>query len=328
MTEGSSHTSPYLSILGANEEDRFTEYLSLLLADSSFLREFLNLSPSVKLPADQFGSLRVDMQVRVEGGRPDLVISGDDTLLIYEAKVGSWIHGNQLVEYAKHIRAWKRLNPAGKTALLLIAPAAQLPGLIREAKGQVGSIKLSGIAWESIADLAAESARSARSDRTRIYLEDFAHLVAYRLGDVGRPFTAEELTVLDDQQYALSLNRVYLLTPQVVSNLEDRFGENLKTKKNNGAGFTGYDLRFGGARFWFGVWMHTWAAIGGSPLCLQVFQHIRNDLKWPSEVHEPVTGKWNGAVIPLSLVGGIERDELASGIASQVERIIKLLNPE
>ena len=50
---------------------------------------FIALSQGVKVPSHEYASPAVEIQVRIEGGRPDLVISGDHILLIYEAKVGS-----------------------------------------------------------------------------------------------------------------------------------------------------------------------------------------------------------------------------------------------
>ena len=242
--------------------------------------------------------------------------------------MGSWIHGNQLVEYARHIRGWTEDNPGANACLLLIAPVSQLGSLLSQARDEVDGVNLGGVAWEHIADLAAETAGKVPSHRTRVYLEDFAELILYRLGEVGRPFTQEELTVLTDRQLASSLNRVYSLIRHVVGGLEARLDGDLGAKKSNGAGFTGYEFTYRGSSFWLGVWMHFWAAIGDSPLCLQVRQRIPNDVHWPEAIHSPVTGEWRGSVVPLRLIDGIERDELASVVASQAEQILKLLNPE
>ena len=79
MMEYGFHASPMRSILGANEEDRFTEFLAGLLAEPEMLKGFLSISPGVEIPREEIGSLQIDIQVSIEGGRPDLVISGEKT---------------------------------------------------------------------------------------------------------------------------------------------------------------------------------------------------------------------------------------------------------
>lgn len=328
MSDRAVQKTPIRAILASNEEDRFTEYLSGLLTDSAVLSAFLQLIPGFKVVPEEFRLLSVDVQVAVEGGRPDLVISGPNTLVLCEAKVGSWIHGNQLVQYAKHLRAWKRHNAEGAVMLLLLAPASQLPTLLGQAKSDVGNTPLRGLAWEDLATFAREMALKTGQDRLRIYLEDFAELVHYRLGELGRPFTTEELQVLGDQQYAIALTRVYGLTSDIVSDLEESLGKDLKSKKSNGAGWSGFNLTYRGSPYWLGVWLHVWSSIGGLPLCLQIKHHIPNDVNWPKHLPPPMTGRWKGSVLTLTLLPGIERDEQASFVAQQVAAVLTLLNPD
>jgi hypothetical protein len=324
LAEDQSGNPPIISILAANEEDRFTSYLAALLEDPIVLNQFLDLSPKTRIPEAEFASLRTQMQVQFEGGRPDLVISGDHTLFVYEAKVGSWIHGNQLAEYARHLRSWRAANPKSNAALMLVSPSSQLSALVSEAKSVAGKIKVDGISWEQISDLASTVARKVPSDRMRIYLEDFAELIEYRLGEVGRPFTAEELSILGDRQLATALYRAFDLLPDVVSNLKGRFGNRLKTVKSNGAQFTGYDLHFGGQRYWFGIWVYTWAKVGGYPVCVQIRHHVHNDVIWPDGFLPHTSKRWAGTIVPLTLTADQERDELVSSLASQVETILTL----
>ncbi len=188
-------------------------------------------------------------------------------------------------------------------------------------------MKVGGIAWEKIGDTVRETSRIVTSRRLQTHMQDFADLIDYRLGEAGRPFTAEEILVLSDRQFASALNRAYLIIKPITEGLKNEFGDCIGIKKSNGMGFTGYAFEYAGNKFWFGVWMHTWAAIGGSPLCLQIFQHVPHDLEWPGGMSKPAEGKWNGRIMPIDIAAQVERDELTNLIVKHIASIIRILNP-
>src|SRR5438067_1625071 len=95
---------PFLAVLAAKEEDRFTEYLSQILQAPEALRRFLSEVCGLAIRADE--ELSVRTQLRLTGGTPDLRIRGSTTYLLFEAKVGSWLHKDQLIPYARDIQDW------------------------------------------------------------------------------------------------------------------------------------------------------------------------------------------------------------------------------
>jgi len=92
---------------------------------------FLRDACKVSIAANQ-----VETQVTVTGGRADLVVSGPNLHLIFEAKVASSLHGSQMLSYLNALRE-SDLGSNGLRGLFIIAPAASVAQLCKEASAQL-----------------------------------------------------------------------------------------------------------------------------------------------------------------------------------------------
>lgn len=156
-----------------------------------------------------------------------------------------------------------------------------------------------------------------------------AELIDYRLGHLARPFTAEEIQLLSDRLTAEALRRAWAVAQRAVSRLQDLMGEELTSNKNNGAFWAGYRLKYGGRTYWFGIWIHTWAYLGLSPLSLQIYERIPHDISWPPSLCEPARSRqWRGSIVPLPLTPQVPIDNLADVIAEQLALCLRTLSPK
>lgn len=106
--------SPVLAILAGKEEDRFTEFLVHLLQSPEVLRPFLKEVCELEVTNAELTSLRVRTQVTVVGGRPDIAIQSPDFYFLFEAKVGSWLHNEQLGRTLPRFRSGVQLTPRAR----------------------------------------------------------------------------------------------------------------------------------------------------------------------------------------------------------------------
>lgn len=316
---------PHTALLLGQEEDRFTAYLAELLRDERFREDFLRRLCGVDVTAAEVPSVRT--QVVVPDGRPDLVLSGPRHHLVFEAKVGSWLHGSQLSAYARMLAAWQRERPDGVGRLYLLTPAgvaeAQRGQGVRELAG--AGVELEGgvtaVSWQSVAALCKEAAPRAGA-RLGVHLEAFAELVEERLGAVTEPFTAEEVALLDDPTVPLVLERllhVVNLTKEVLAADAD-----LRLSSSSGMGSHGYIVRHGELAWWFGLWYPRWAAGLGAPLGLTLpgaTAHVA--LQLPEGLRSPVQVRRREGLeqaVPLPVVSGVRLGELAARHAETVRR--------
>jgi len=311
---------PHLSILGAKEEDRFTHYLCELLRAPSVLAAFLKDLCNVEVKPN----VNVSMQPQVTEGRPDLAIRGESTYLLFEAKVGSWLHEDQLSPYARELDQWLRKNPAGTARLFVVAPHRQVLGIAHTAKQELSEAGLShfqpvGIAWEQIATLF--QTLDANDPRLNLHLREFSEIILYRLGEPTRPFTVEECKLLDDPLVARSLHRARLLIEHVKQILSN---QGFSFKDSRGFLYDGYGVAFEGRTWWYGIWIDAWAKLGLSPIFLQLLGLTNRVVPLiPEGLPSPVSvqfGKLEEQVVPLPIRDAVELESLAREQANIILR--------
>lgn len=314
---------PYLAILGGKEEDRFTQYLDQLLRSSVVLKAFLGEVCGIALPTEDKISSRT--QVSVPGGRPDLAIRGDRLYLLFEAKVGSWLHEEQLTPYAHELEQWREAHPTGTACLFILAPQRQMSGLIEMAKRELSENDMNhwcpkAITWEQISVLFQTLEERIEDRRLALHLREFSEIIVYRLGEHPRPFTAEECHLLDDPLVARVFHRTKLLVDMVTNQLSlDGFTLAL----SRGSFYDGYNVTYNGRYWWYGIWVDVWVKNGLSPIFLQL----------PGFTNQPVSPIPNGLlppvriqsgnedqVVPLPLRYGVELEVLAHEQAEIIRR--------
>jgi hypothetical protein len=314
--------SPVLAILAGKEEDRFTEFLVHLLQSPEVLRPFLKEVCELEVTNAELTSLRVRTQVTVVGGRPDIAIQSPDFYFLFEAKVGSWLHNEQLGPYATALQEWSAAHPKSKTQLFLLAPGSNSRELKHAVQRQLGNAEAAHIlTWENVAETLSKVAEQVHSPRLRVYLQDFKELVAYRLGESTRPFTEEEVKLLVDPLVASALRATRQLVGRVAAVLHEEHGGEIDVGRPvYGPGWDGYTLRSRGRWWWFGVWLDAWVTVGESAIVFQV-PGFRPD-KLPAGLSHPLPYRTlrgeKGWVVPLMLRDRVDPEELAREHASIV----------
>jgi hypothetical protein len=240
------------------------------------LAAFCRRTCGLEISEEDISTLEVRTQQVVPGGRPDLSIKGPRHFLLVEAKVEAWLHTDQAVPYAHAIREWLSTTPDGVGRLITLTPAMNCQRIRDEAERQLLAQSLAiaviAVPWEQVASLCLELAPQAADPRLAIYLKDFHHLVSWRLGTQPRAFTQGEVEALADAQVGglmINLRRVLHLTRDILqrwlsvssgtAKSGEYFGFNILSNTEPGVGLA-----------WFGVWFDAWAALGESPMFLQL----------------------------------------------------------
>ena len=327
---------PYLALLADKEEDRFTEFLGHLLRSKELLKYFIHNICELTSIQD-FDELRIQTQLIVEEGRPDLVISNDSTYLVFESKVGSAPETTQLKRYMAHIQKWNETHAEGITKLFLIAPLANIDFFIEEANKQiianlVGHYEeLVGISWEMIAKSFYGFKDNISNNTLKVHLEEFYELVNYRLGTLDRPFTQEEINIYEDNLTAQAILRGRELVEKIRLKLIPEFriqnngGFSAAKSLSYGIGFEGYYFTYENRKWWFGVWIDVWAEIGVSPVVLQLLgKRKENSMSLSSNFPRPMfSRRGNGYFIPYKITAGEELDSIAKTITCQITEYCK-----
>jgi hypothetical protein len=322
---------PYLAILGGKEEDRFTNYLAELLKDPDMLAAFTGtfLKDHCGLLINSEPGMTAQTQVTVAGGRPDLAIRAKSTYLLFEAKVSSWLHEDQLKPYAEELEKWKKDNPKGAARLFVLVPESQVNTSLVVARQQLSEPPLNNcipiaISWEQVANFFATRASGVDDRNLCVHLNDFKELVNYRFGTMGRPFTSEEVKTLQDSLVANALERVLALVDKVVASLGER-GVNCSVSR--GTDYIGYNLRYGERGWWYGLWITPWARLGASPAFLQLLGLANRPApSIPDRLPGPFSFEVNSSkqyVVPLVHREGVGIDIMAEEHSNLIWRYLK-----
>jgi hypothetical protein len=303
--------NPVQALLAGKEEDRFTEFLARLLREndlaSRFLRELCGYEPKRGRPV-------VRTQVIVEEGRPDLVITGPDFLVVVEAKMASWLHESQLKPYSDYIAQKKKDSASLDTRLVLLGPAAARDGMEAEGRRQVGDALSAVLSWEDVAKFCRTQAEAIPGTRTAFYLDDFASLIEYRIGELARPLTEEECELLRDPLVARTVNAARLAVEALVAVLSRRNGVELG-KLTGSWGYEGCSVRFKQRSWWLGFWPAAWPLVGSSPVMLQLTgldEHAHPPMiDGAGQVVHFSSGSQQGWVVPLVMHPHRDPAELA-----------------
>ena len=326
----SAEPHPIFAMLSDKEEDRFTELLAHLLRNAFVLRQFLSELCRIETVN---GDLLVRTQVLVDSGRPDLCVSGPGVQILFEAKVGSWLHQDQVRPYAEYLAAWSREHPEGIARLFLIVPAPDAKAEASLAKEQSGGLIADPqvIAWEEIGALFKVIAPRAPT-RIGVYLEDFEALVSKRLGDSLRPFTAEEVEMSRDHLVGRFLALCSRYVTEVAEVLGDRY--ELSTAGGKTDLYMGVNLQANGeahGTYWFGIWPGPWGKFGKSPLFLQDFVRTPHDLRNLPDLQSFEVVESAGverALVPLVLSTGLDPTDQVESIVAQIERWVRSTSTE
>jgi len=318
-----SDVRPYLSLLASKEEDRFTEYLGQLLQDPHILRAFVSKVCGVETQSPEMLIART--QITVPGGRPDLAIRDPGaTYLLFEVKLGSWLHDDQLSPYADALLSWLDRDSERSAHLFLICPGQVLPQELEDGRTQIagklgGDLELSGIPWETIASFFRQIANTTTDARLGVHTSDFAELIEWRLEGAPRSFTAEETALLSDPLAAQAINAARRLVHDLRTAVEEMLSENAKMTVSYGQDFDGYRLVVGDREWWFGFWLDAWEKIGISPLFLQLSGWQGGPaLEVPEHLPLPVVRRMpygERLLAPLTLESGVEPPALLNHLA-------------
>lgn len=305
---------PHLSIFGGKEEDRFTRYLCELLRAPGVLAAFLREICGVEVgPHD---SVSAQTQVTVPGGRADLALRGESVYFLFEAKVGAWLHEDQLTPYAREVDQWRQAHPTGAALLFLLAPQRHASGIAQSAQRELSEAGLGHlqpviVTWEQVATLFQRLEAQGDDPRLSLHLGEFAEIVFYRLGEPLRPFTLEECRLLEDPLAANAIRSARLLVDRATQVLSRR---GFSFTASRGFLYEGYGAKYGGRTWWYGVWIDAWAKVGFSPIFLQLLGFTNRPVPpTPQGLPGPVSVQFGNAehVIPLAIRDGVELEVLA-----------------
>ncbi|MEP6651971.1 MAG: PD-(D/E)XK nuclease family protein [Myxococcales bacterium] len=312
------------ALLAGKEEDRFTAFLEQLLKSELVLAAFLKEVCGIPSVAFSTGDLTVATQVQIPNGRPDLVITGPNIFLVFEAKVSAWLHKDQLVSYAQAQSKWRVARPEGIAKLFIVAPQSGLVGLTATSRDQIGAIAtpefFAAVSWEAIAGLFKTVQAGIRNEELRTSLLLFVQLVETRLGEMSEPFSGEEERLLADPLTGRSIGRVLEVLQRVSGKLSSR-EPRIKQTAASGMTWQGYTLRYDERWWWLGLWPPVWRQTGVSPLILQTPGIKPTEVAfWDSELPKPVPYKTDheGMAVPLPMAAGEDFDLVATGIVNIV----------
>jgi hypothetical protein len=320
--------SPYLAILSGKEEDRFTYFLRELLLAPKVLERFL--TKFCGLPANAAATAHADLQVTVDGGRPDLAVRTDDLYLLFEAKVDSWLHKDQLVPYATACANWAQGHSAGVCRLYVIASQRNVEQQVATGRADLAAANLSawnpaGIAWEQIAIEFAALAKDVETQdpKLALHLDGFAGLVLYKFGELERPFTREETGLLQEATVPGVLSVAIRLMDKTRDAL---LALGFDIAVSNGRNFFGYNINRAGKNWWYGIWVDAWQQVGQSPLFLQ-FPDLaaKPPPTLPPDLEPLIAAKLDPArlayyIVPLPLRPDVEMSRLADEHAALINR--------
>ena len=315
---------PHKALLAAKEEDRFTEYLCQLLLSEEvlapFLSELCGYDPgALQRPID------VRTQVTVPGGRPDLAICASNGYLLFEAKVSTFLHQNQLGSYGVEIQQWQAAHPNDMASLYLLIPARGRHTHLDIARQQLqnSGIDIHPVTWEEVGSLCTRLVTQVSDQRLSVHLGTFAELIAQRIGEPERPFTSEETALLADPLVARAIVRARAVVEKTKERLSLR---EYTAKAAHGTIFDGYNLSHGGRGWWYGVWLSAWAFVGETPIFLEL-------LGWPQgapvavleTLPQPeIVETLHTCVVPLGIREQVDLDDLAAEHAAIIEQFCQM----
>jgi hypothetical protein len=322
---------PARALLRDKLEDRFTEYLAQLLLAEQFLAPFAETFCNIRDRA----AGRVETWCSVPGGYPDLILRFEDTLLLFEAKVDSCLHQQQLVPYANHLSSWAALDQSRRACLFTLTRAAAKESCLETARAQlrdanVDGIELRAISWEEIAALCRAVATAPTIEgRLRAHLEDFARLVSMSTGKPIEGFTESEVRVLEDRSTGAAFYRAWQLLDAIITALPAHTSVaigSFNSSSISSNSYYGYGLDDN--RFWFGFWPAAWSEVGESPLFLSIeSREARENGRTVSAVRRfrhPGDGK-ERLVIPISIPADAPFDATADRMAHVIAQHLKTL---
>jgi hypothetical protein len=321
---------PERAFLAGKEEDRFTEMLCQILKDQTVLDKFLRQLCDIQLSPAELVKTIVTTQMVVPEGRIDLVIRSPKHLLVFEAKVGSWLHGNQILSYAKFIEELATAQSYGDRRLVLVAPQANLRPVFEAAKRQIGKkfkkVKPDKLSWEQIGGFAQSIATGVPDSRLRFYLGLLSDLIEYRLGQQVRPFRENEVAILSDPTVGAVVFRATQLAAQTVEALKARWRLKLKLTIKPSSGsrdqfFKGFTIFVGKHEFWFGLWIDSWMMCG-SPICLQIHEYSGLKRPIPKLIKFTLNGEQVQAV-PIPVSPDLDFDKQAEQMADLIQLTLK-----
>jgi len=317
---------PFLALLANKEEDRFTEYLCELLKARPVLIRFLSEVCGFLLPRGE--DLTVKTRISFDSGIPDLVVESETVRLVFEAKVASLPHDDQLVRYAKDLQEWAHGAPGRQARLFLLAPQSALSTINAQlalADAGVNDVPFAPVSWQGVATTFHALANSTEDRRLAAHLANFAELVTWRMEEANRPLTADEVQLLQDPLIGVALClafRTATATSELLKS-DPLLGGSVQfwgPKSKSDGLVSGWNVR---DVFWFGVWIDAWAKLGRSPIVLDVSKTPSFDrLGIPADVPKPESARLSQVdyqLVSLPLRAGIDPAE----IATQHAKIIK-----
>lgn len=266
--------NPLLAVLESTTEDRFTAALEGVLVDETFLGRFLELATGQPIPAATLPTLRLTRQFSVEDGRADLAIEGTGCSFIVEVKLGAQFTAGQPHNYARYLQE-RRAAHGGPITLVLLVPAHQLAGYLKEAEERlkrhgIDAVPVRGVSWEDVAKLGRAHAQATGLSTSAVRLSDFAELIDYHVGTLERPLLEDEALVINSPKVARALRETMAVLDPVQAAMAKRVGDATWALKAGGYFFTGWNFTRADRKGWFGFWVEPWAFWGESPLWVQL----------------------------------------------------------
>lgn len=307
---------PFLAVLRAKEEDRFTAYLAELLRHPEVLSRFL--SAVCQLSTQAIAGLRIATQFPCANGRPDFVITDDKLRLVFEAKVQAQPYEDQLIRYGRDLQQWVADGTGRMARLFLLTPqdsslSMPIDGQRALMEAGISDVPFEVVTWQRIAALMNSLVTELSDQRLLAHLRDFADLVAWRMEGADRPMTRGEVELLQDRRSGVALRLAQRLAWRTTKLLEKSPAPVITSSdySKSGSEFSnGWNLRIDGREFWFGVWVDVWSKHGGSPIFLEIPRAdvigIPDGYPKPIECRVPQN---DNLVVPLPLRADVDPSE-------------------
>lgn len=255
------------------QEQRFEAFKSKF-----FMNLFGTQSNTLSFIADMY------TQIQFNNGRPDIIALVNDTLIVFELKLGSSLSGmDQLIKYTKIFNETIRLRTVfpslptisiKHTMLVYIAPEKYIQSSISITDSQIPGksftnycgkkgITFKCMSWEKINDLL--DTNNELENELRLYINSYLQL----------DFSKEEILVFKNLEIPEALQKSYNKINIIRSNISlENFGNIRFSQSFN---YSGFYFSNNELEFYFGYLLHNWVEFK-TPFSLQA-RKSRIDVK-------------------------------------------------
>jgi len=209
--------------------------------------------------------------VNIPGGRPDIILEKNETMILIESKLDAPLGMEQPEAYAQFLDSIKK-NYGRIAEMILIAPETTRKSYEDEAKNRVSAIGINdlpirSISWEEVGN-AAKKAASILEGPEAIRLLDFADVISIYIGEIPRQLTENEVRLLQSHETRHSIRESILIFESLTTRIAGIDQVECGNQKGGGY-YYGFYFQYASIEYWFGISLDYWIKYGESLLWIQ-----------------------------------------------------------